>query len=81
MLASEYKNEFLKAEEIELNNLQEQNTIQFVTEMKNQHKLRTRFVYDIKTNANGDITRSKVYVIKLEKKDLKSALLKKLRST
>merc|ERR1712146_570931 len=50
MLKSEYKEEFLIAEKIELRTVQEHGTIKFVEEKKNAHKLKTRMVYDIKSD-------------------------------
>merc|ERR1711975_140532 len=53
MLKSEYKEEFLIAEKIELRTVQEHGTIKFVEEKKNAHKLKARLValgYDQRKN-------------------------------
>ena len=45
MLKSEYKEEFLIAEGIELETVQKQDTVTFVKEDKTKHKLKTRMIF------------------------------------
>merc|ERR1712146_232829 len=65
MLKSEYKEEFLIAEKIELRTVQEHGTIKFVEEKKNAHKLKTRMVYDIKSDENGKVIKFKARLVAL----------------
>ena len=65
MLKSEYKEEFLIAEKIELRTVQEHGTIKFVEEEKNAHKLKTRMVYDIKSDENGKVIKFKARLVAL----------------
>ena len=65
MLKSKYKDEFLKAEEIELATLQRHDTIQFVKNDKKKHKLKTRMVYDVKADEHGNVVKFKARLVAL----------------
>ncbi len=65
MLKSPYKDEFLKAEEIELTTLKDHDTIKFVPNDNSKHKLKTRMVYDIKADEHGNIVKFKARLVAL----------------
>ena len=65
MLRSEYKEEFMIAEKIELKTVQEHGTIKFVKENKEVHRLKTRMVYDIKSDENGKVLKFKARLVAL----------------
>ena len=46
MLKSKYREEFMLAEKIELKTIRDHETIKFVPEKENSHKLKTRMIYD-----------------------------------
>ena len=65
MLKSEYKEEFLIAEGIELETVQKQDTVTFVKEDKTKHKLKTRMIYDVKSDENGNVLKFKARLVAL----------------
>ena len=65
MLKSPYKDEFLKAEDIELTTLQRHDTINFVPNDNTKHKLKTRMVYDVKADEHGNIVKFKARLVAL----------------
>ena len=65
MLKSEYKEEFLLAESIEIATLKHQKTITYVNEDAKAHKLDTRMIYDVKSDNNGNIIKFKARLVVL----------------
>ena len=55
MLKSEYREEFLIAEAIELETVTQQETVTFVDEDKTKHRLKTRMIFDVKSDENGNV--------------------------
>ena len=65
MLQSEFKEEFLLAEKIEIGTVRDKDTITFVNEKKGVHKLGTRMIFDVKSDENGNITKFKARLVAL----------------
>ena len=65
MLKSEYREEFLIAEAIELETVTQQETVTFVDEDRKKHKLKTRMVYDVKSDENGNVLKFKARLVAL----------------
>ena len=65
MLKSEYREEFMLAEKIELKTIRDHGTIKFVPEKPNSHKLKTRMVYDIKSDEKGEVVKFKARLVAL----------------
>jgi len=66
MLVHKYASEFKIAEEIELATIKEKGTIEYVDDSpKIQHKLKTRMVYDIKSDNDGNVLKFKARLVVL----------------
>ena len=66
MLKHEYAEEFKIAEEIELETIHDKGTIKYVENSPEiRHKLKTRMVYDIKSDNDGNITKFKARLVVL----------------
>ena len=63
---SVYAAEFRKAEEVELDALRQHGTFRFVPKgQQKRHKLRTRFVYAVKHDSKGEVTKFKARLVVL----------------
>ena len=65
MLKTDYREEFMIAEKLELRTITNHGTIKFVPETPNAHKLKTRMVYDIKSDENGEVVKFKARLVAL----------------
>ena len=65
MLKSEFKDEFIVAEGIELSTLNHQKTITYVKDDPKAHKLNTRMIYDIKSDNEGNVIKFKARLVVL----------------
>jgi hypothetical protein len=61
--ASEYWPEFEMAIKIENKNLSDHDTFRIIPDDPHKHKLGTKYVFDIKSDANGDVTRFKARLV------------------
>ena len=61
--ASEYWPEFETAIKIENKNLSDHDTFRIIPDDPHKHKLGTKYVFDIKSDANGDVTRFKARLV------------------
>ena len=57
--ASKYWPEFERAMQVEVHGLEDHDTFRVIPDKKSYHKLGTKWVYDVKSNPAGDITRFK----------------------
>jgi len=65
MLLSEYMEEFVIAQGIEIGMLKDKGTFKTVPDKRGTHKLKTRYVYDVKSDAEGDVTKFKARLVVL----------------
>ena len=61
--ASEYWPEFETAIKLENKNLSDHDTFRIIPDDPHKHKLGTKYVFDIKSDANGDVTRFKARLV------------------